>query len=217
MQFQGLAVKDTPKHPGQAAKQRIFELIGGHPALDLVNTLDWRFRESGSEDLLTGYEDLLGFVTQAKLISAAQARRFARTVPPNKAQTILASVRDLREATAELLYSELEGRTANPHTLKTLETFVRQARTHQELVRNGSKLVWEFAESNAPELPLWLLSMESGELVTSDAIQKLRACGNPECQWLFLDSSKNHTRRWCDMKICGNRMKARRFKAQHRQ
>jgi predicted RNA-binding Zn ribbon-like protein len=44
----------------------------------------------------------------------------------------------------------------------------------------------------------------------------LRECGNPECRWLFLDTSKNHTRRWCDMKICGNRMKARRFKAQHR-
>jgi predicted RNA-binding Zn ribbon-like protein len=44
----------------------------------------------------------------------------------------------------------------------------------------------------------------------------LRVCEKPDCRWLFLDTSKNHSRRWCDMKICGNRMKARRFKAQHR-
>jgi predicted RNA-binding Zn ribbon-like protein len=46
-------------------------------------------------------------------------------------------------------------------------------------------------------------------------MQRLRSCDNPECRWLFLDTSKNQTRRWCDMKLCGNRMKARRFKAQH--
>ena len=52
--------------------------------------------------------------------------------------------------------------------------------------------------------------------MTSEAANRVRACGNPECRWLFLDTSKNHTRRWCDMKLCGNRMKARRFKAQRK-
>jgi predicted RNA-binding Zn ribbon-like protein len=41
----------------------------------------------------------------------------------------------------------------------------------------------------------------------------VKDCGDPSCRWLFLDTSKNHTRRWCDMKTCGNRMKARRFQA----
>jgi predicted RNA-binding Zn ribbon-like protein len=67
-----------------------------------------------------------------------------------------------------------------------------------------------------PELPLWLLSFSTSCLMTSEAMQMVRACGNPECRWLFLDTSKNHTRRWCDMKLCGNRMKARRFKAQQK-
>jgi predicted RNA-binding Zn ribbon-like protein len=79
------------------------------------------------------------------------------------------------------------------------------------------RLAWQFAQSTSlPELPLWLLSLSAAELMTSDEMDLLRACGDPECRWLFLDTSKNHTRRWCDMKICGNRMKARRFKAQHR-
>ena len=39
----------------------------------------------------------------------------------------------------------------------------------------------------------------------------VRICGADDCLWIFLDTSKNRTRRWCDMKQCGNRMKARRF------
>ena len=67
-----------------------------------------------------------------------------------------------------------------------------------------------------PGLPLWVLAMSASDLLTSDAVDRVRECDNPECRWLFLDTSKNHTRRWCDMKLCGNRMKARRFKAHKR-
>ena len=66
------------------------------------------------------------------------------------------------------------------------------------------------------ELPLWQLSENAAELLTSDKLGLLRECAKQDCRWLFLDTSKNHTRRWCDMKLCGNRMKARRFKAHHR-
>ena len=91
------------------------------------------------------------------------------------------------------------------------------ARESQHLIWDGERLEWELTQSPASAgLPLWILSLKVAELATSDSMQMLRACGNDECRWLFLDTSKNHTRRWCDMKICGNRMKARRFKAQHR-
>jgi predicted RNA-binding Zn ribbon-like protein len=75
---------------------------------------------------------------------------------------------------------------------------------------------WSWADQRDPELPLWALAMSAADLITSEAVQRVRTCDNAECRWLFLDTSKNHTRRWCDMKICGNRMKARRFKAQHK-
>jgi len=51
------------------------------------------------------------------------------------------------------------------------------------------------------------------QLMMSDAMDRIRACGVETCRWLFLDTSKNHTRRWCNMRVCGNRMKARRFHA----
>src|SRR6185437_5325213 len=71
---------------------------------------------------------------------------------------------------------------------------------------------WGRFEKNA-EIPVWLLAEQAMTLLTSDAMRRVRACGADTCRWLFLDTSKNGTRRWCKMEICGNRMKARRFQA----
>ena len=199
-------------------EKKSFELIGGDPALDLVNTLDWRFRkEPPPEELLKDYYDVVQFSAQSGLLSDALARRLIRNVSPGKATQVVDAVRELREAGAKVLYAALEGDTPSLSAVKLLERSFRDARESQYLIWDGEKLAWELSQSPAPaELPLWMLSLRVAELVTSGRMQMLRACGNDECLWLFLDTSKNHTRRWCDMKICGNRMKARRFKAQHR-
>jgi predicted RNA-binding Zn ribbon-like protein len=209
----GLANGVSPR-----TKDRAFELIGGHPALDLVNTLDWRFRsEPPPEELLTDYEDLARFSAQSGLVSDAQARRLIRNVSEGKAKQVVGAVREMREAAARVLYSGLEGDDPPASSIKVLERCFREARESQQLSWDGTKLAWELNQSPAlAELPLWTLSLSTAALLTSEEMHRLRACGNPACQWLFLDTSKNHTRRWCDMKICGNRMKARRFKAQRR-
>jgi len=63
------------------------------------------------------------------------------------------------------------------------------------------------------EIPLWMLAQAASDLLVSSDAELVKDCGDPTCRWLFLDVSKNHTRRWCDMKTCGNRMKARRHHA----
>ena len=200
---------------GPGTKGR-FELIGGHPALDLVNTLDWRFRETGSEELITNFADVVRLVEQAGIVGPGDARRLLRGVPENKAEKIVAAIRELREAVAEILYAAVAGKSPSGSAVKKLEACLAEARAQQQLHWEGAKLVWKLAQSPSLAAPLWLLALSAGQLITSDQMQLLRECGNEECRWLFLDTSKNHTRRWCDMKICGNRMKARRFKAQHR-
>lgn len=199
-------------------KRKDFELIAGDPSLDLVNTLDWRFREEPPpEELLKDYYDVVQFSAQSGLLSDALARRLIRNVSPGKATQVVDAVRELREAAAKVLYAALEGDLPSASAVKLLEKYFREVRESQHLFWDGEKLGWKLSQSSAPaELPLWMLSLRVADLVTSGRMQMLRACGNGECQWLFLDTSKNHTRRWCDMKICGNRMKARRFKAQHR-
>jgi predicted RNA-binding Zn ribbon-like protein len=195
----------------ELAVAKAFELIAGHPALDLVNTLDWRFRESGAADLLKSYDDLLRFTQESGMLKPAQIRQL-REAPGARA---LQRCIELREAIAEILYAKLDGRSPTPASVKTLERSIKAARLQQQLHWKEGQLEWQWRENDAG-LPLWTLSLSAVDLMLSEDIHRLRACDNPECRWLFLDTSKNHTRRWCDMEVCGNRMKARRFKAQRK-
>jgi len=192
-----------------------FQLVAGHPVLDLINTLDWRFRETGPEELLNTYDDLLQFSEQSMLLTARQTQRL-RKVSPSAADKTLQSTKDLREATSQILYAIMDARTPSTGAIKKLNQHIQNAQANRTLKWDQSRLElsWIGTEADA-QLPLWLLAQSAADLLTGETMQRLRSCDNPECRWLFLDTSKNHTRRWCDMKLCGNRMKARRFKAQH--
>lgn len=197
-------------------ESRTFQLIAGDPALDFVNSLDWRFRESGAEETIASYDDLLHFVEQIGLLPAKQAKTLRRGTSSHGGNHALEQMRGLREALAELLYSGLDGKNSSAASLKTLERFFRGARAQTRLVQDGSRLKWQWSGAESkPEFPVWLLTRAASRLLLSENVQQVRACANPECRWLFMDTSKNHTRRWCDMKLCGNRMKARRYKATH--
>jgi predicted RNA-binding Zn ribbon-like protein len=198
-------------------QHRTFQLIAGDPVADFVNTLDWRFRAGGAEELLGSYQNLLRFCEQAGVLTGKQVRALQRGAAERPGEKALAMACELREASADFLYAELEERKAFASTVRTLESLFRQAQARRQLRRYDGVLGWDWAEGGAePELPVWALALRAEELMTGERMKALRECGNPECRWLFLDTSKNHTRRWCDMKICGNRMKARRFKALHR-
>lgn len=195
-----------------------FELVGGHPALDLVNTLDWRFREGATEELLASYDDLLRFAAQSELLSSKQIRQIIRTAADRDAADALVACRELREAAAEIFYAVVDDRKPATSQIDVIERYFKEAREQQSLVFSGSRLDWQWPASGCgPHLPFWMLAISTARLLLSDRMRLVRACEKPDCRWLFLDTSKNHTRRWCDMKICGNRMKARRFKAQHKQ
>jgi predicted RNA-binding Zn ribbon-like protein len=195
--------------------ERTFELVAGHLSLDFVNTLDWRFRSEGPEELLKHYDDLLRFLEESKMLRLKQARLLQRTASPNHQQQVLESGKEFREALAEVFYSSLDKRTPSAASMATLQRFFQSAQSRQKLVWKEGRAHWDWSDTeNEAEFPLWVLSLSASDLLTSEAMGRVRECDNPECRWVFLDISKNHTRRWCDMKVCGNRMKARRFKAQ---
>jgi len=198
-----------------------FTLCGGHPALDFVNSLDGRFGAHEPLERLTGYGDLVSFTAQTRLLDARQARRLRQAAPAAAARA-LRSAQELREALATALYARLDGRAVAPTAMHTLERHFHRAGRHRELrweggtERRGSALRWEWGRHDCdPELPVWLLAQSAAELLMSEQLDRVRACGAETCRWLFLDTSRNHTRRWCDMKVCGNRMKARRFHERH--
>jgi predicted RNA-binding Zn ribbon-like protein len=206
----------------QTTDPQPFKLSGGHAALDLVNTLDNRFRSDGPVELLGDYARLLAFTVQGGLLEPRSARRLAHT-PAAAAQSALQAAHELREALAAALYARLEEKPVRPQDLRTLERQFHTAAAHRELRWRPSRrhsgdaeFTWDWGRFEAaPGLPVGLLAQSAAQLLTSSQVDLIRDCGADTCRWLFLDTSRNHTRRWCDMKVCGNRMKARRFHARH--
>jgi predicted RNA-binding Zn ribbon-like protein len=199
-----------------------FQLLAAHPALDFVNTLDKRFAVAGPTELLCSYTDLLGFVEQSKLLDAKQVNELRRKADVESAAQVLRRARDLRETLAKVFYGVAERGKPPEASLKRLERYALQVQRHRELVwsdrlgKRGAvfRAAWTWGRSeNKPALPLWAIALSATELVGSTAISHVHACASETCRWLFLDTSKNHSRRWCDMAICGNRVKVRRFQA----
>ena len=190
-----------------------FQLLAGNTTLDLVNTLDNRFRESGPDELLGTYDDLLRFVQQTGLLTAPQIRRIRRAGPDAERQGVLDQVKQLREALAGVAYALLADEKLPKQNVNSLQEYFHRAHAARRLGDDGKRLVWSWPEREELSAPLWLLAQEGEKLLLSEQAERLRCCASDTCRWLFLDTSKNHTRRWCDMKICGNRMKARRYQA----
>ena len=189
-----------------------FQLVAGHPVLDFVNTLDWRFRSTGPEELISRYDDLLRFTEQCRLLSRSEARQIRVTAQPRVCRRVLASARRFRETLAAVLYSVIDNRPPAEVSQQRLSSYFHDAQDARILSWREGRLIWTLNRRHAPEFPLWKLSIEAAALLTSEQSSKIRACSNAECRWLFLDTSRNHSRRWCNMKLCGNRIKARRFR-----
>jgi len=192
---------------------RTFQLIAGHPVLDFVNTLDYRFRDAGPIELLASYGDLVGFVRQSGLASERQNVGLQGTSHSPAAAKALRSARDLREALASWFYTADDGNSLRLEAVKALERCFLDADGHRELAElNALRVAWTRGRfDNHPRLPVWLIARAAADLLASEGTDRIHQCKSAACRWLFLDMSRNHSRCWCDMKICGNRMKARRF------
>jgi predicted RNA-binding Zn ribbon-like protein len=199
---------------------RTFQLIAGHPVLDFVNTLDYRFRDAGAIEMLATYADLLGFVRQSGLAGESQSAALQGANHTPAAAKALRSARELREALATWFYTADDGNPVRLEAVKTLERCFLEADGHRQLAlepapreRNESlRVAWTWGRfENHPRLPVWLIARAAAGLLTSEDTGRIHECKSATCRWLFLDMSRNHSRRWCDMQLCGNRMKARRF------
>jgi predicted RNA-binding Zn ribbon-like protein len=191
---------------------RTFQLIAGHPVLDFVNTLDYRFRDAGPIELLVSYADLLGFVRQSGLASERQSAALQDTSHTPAAAKALRSAHELREALATWFYTA-DGDPSRLEAVKTLGGCFLDADRHRELAAlNALRMAWTWGRfENHPHLPVRLIARAAADLLASEGTARIHQCKSAACRWLFLDMSRNHSRCWCDMKLCGNRMKARRF------
>ena len=111
----------------EAKVAKPFQLIAGHVALDLVNTVDDRFIPSGPQENLATYDDLLRFALQSEILTDRQVKKLRRNeASPAARESVLRQVRQLREAVASIAYAQLDGKDPDPANLAVLEEHLRE-------------------------------------------------------------------------------------------
>lgn len=190
-----------------------FELIAGPVCLDFINTLDDRF-SSQPKELLKTYLDLARFAEDTGVLETLEVDRlFERSQrSPEPARQALQLAIEMREAMYAVFEAIRKKKPVPAVALQTLNGFVQGAAQRARLVPVNGQFEWRFdALPLNFESPLWPIARSAADLLASDQLVYVRACASNTCQWYFLDTSKNHRRRWCDMAQCGNRAKFRRF------
>jgi predicted RNA-binding Zn ribbon-like protein len=193
----------------------LFKLNAEHVALDFVNTLDDRYAPGGPRELLPSYADLIRFCRQAGILTHAEAARLSALPGPSQEKALRSAI-ELRELLARVFYRWVEGRSPSAEDRIALERWSALCARHRELRWKDGHLAWTWKTiTGNTDAPALLLAQHALDLLIGDEPPRLHTCASETCRWLFLDTSKNRTRRWCDMKICGNRAKARRYSAAH--
>jgi predicted RNA-binding Zn ribbon-like protein len=187
-------------------------------ALAFVNTLSGRPTDAPSERLVS-YDALVGWAREAGILKADEAERLAANARkrPAQAHRILERTRELRELLHQTLVAVNAGKSPAQAVLTPLSAQLAGWYAHGQLVPDDGHLEWAYGGDEDLERPLWEAARAAARLVTSPLLGRARPCAAPTCGWWFLDDTKNHSRRWCDMKICGNRDKVRRFRERQRE
>lgn len=188
-----------------------FELIAGNLALDFVNTLDDRY--TTPKELLTSYGDLVRFCEDSGALELDRVVKLIERsyVAQDDGRRVLEQARELREAIHDVFFAMLHKKPAPHAALAQLNGYIQGAAGHMFLIPAKGYFEWRFDEFSGLAAPLWPIARAAGDLLSSDQLEYVRACSSKTCEWMFLDTSKNHHRRWCDMTRCGNRAKVQRF------
>lgn len=194
----------------------VFHRSGGSLCLDFANTVSWR-RGDRPIERLPGYGDLVEWARQSGVLTAGGARALEREArrQPAMATRVLARTRTLREAIYRVFAGLAGGRPPDPTDLEHLDREFHDACRHLRLTRtrSGFALAWPVDDGPLLALPLWAAARSAADTLTSADPRRLKTCPASNCGWIFLDTTKSGTRRWCDMQVCGSRAKARDYYA----
>jgi len=197
------------------------DFIGGDAALDFVNTVTGRDQAATepARDWVDSYARLLAWARLAHLLPESTLRALATQAKrrPRAAKLALARAKDLRESLFVLVHALVTGRAAPMKTLALLRKYWTRAVNAHELKYVAGRIALRLRHDNADlDLIAAMVAYRIVEQVLRAPPERLRMCQGPNCAWVFVDTSKSGRRCWCDMKVCGNAAKARRFSARAR-
>ncbi|WP_225771350.1 CGNR zinc finger domain-containing protein [Inquilinus sp. Marseille-Q2685] len=183
--------------------------IGGSLSLDFVNTEAWRGDVPQRGERLTSYGELALWAGHLGILDRAGVRRLTQEAAqrPEAAAEVLATALRLRGALGRILTAPAAASAAD---LAVLNGVLARAPTRTGLAATKTGFTWTMTETDPLEQPLWPVVWDAAELLVSGRAERVGSCSDPDCAWVFLDTSRNRSRRWCSMADCGNRHKARR-------
>ncbi|MGC4108157.1 MAG: CGNR zinc finger domain-containing protein [Thermomicrobiales bacterium] len=196
-------------------------LRGGALFLDFINTVD-RTPESPEtlpafDDLAPGYANLLAWAAAAGIVGEQQAENLRRTARKDgrSAAAVRRRAAALREALHQLVVAMMTGATPPADALETLQHEVRLLQGAQEIAIVDGRMVSRIAPERDRDLDsvLWPVVESATTILGDQGTERIRMCAAPECRTLFLDTTKNGSRRFCSASGCGNVTRIRRFRA----
>jgi predicted RNA-binding Zn ribbon-like protein len=193
-------------------------LVGGHIALDFVNTVGDHLAQTPSE-YLKSYANLAIWAGHAEVITQDHAARLIALAGdnPDAADTALTRAIETREVIFRLVLGAVRKQAPDEADLATFNTVLTTAPARTRLVRENEQYQWRLSsEVEALDDPLWSIVWAAGDLLTAAQLAQVKICEGDECGWMFLDTSRNQARRWCSMADCGNRAKANRYYQRHK-
>ena len=196
----------------------VFDLVGGALCLDFANTAG-ALRTSQPRDYLKNYSGVLHWAQQTGVLNKTQALNLEKNTQhgPGEREQAWRRALELRTAIYEIFSAVAARKTAPANGLDILNGELLESAAKTRIVRGKSGFDLQLVPEECGLLiPLHAVARDAARLLTSHHLKEVRECGAPACSWLFLDQTRNHSRRWCDMTICGNRMKQVRLRRSRR-
>lgn len=196
-----------------------YSSLGGRLCLDFCNTVGGHHTDPNTgalviaADHLRGYEDLLEWARQLGVVAEDVVARLRGVAErrPDEADAVWRRALDLRETLYRIFVAVDREQAADARDLAAFNAVLAETMPHARLVSEDGGFRWDWEEAgDALDQVLWPVARSAADVLTAGDLRRVRACEGETCGWLFLDLSKNHSRRWCSMEDCGNRAKAKR-------
>lgn len=187
--------------------------------IHFANSVVWRASDR-PQDQLTGPDMLLRFARWAGIFDEEELSYLRLRIAdnPEEAQAALDRAKNAREAIYRVLFAVANHLPATPSDLLLLNHVVDEAQDQVHLVPTGSDRSFDWRwKGRQPQFDMimWSAARSAAELLTSEELKKVKSCPGEGCAFLFMDLSRNGKRRWCEMDLCGNRNKVKRFRQNH--
>jgi predicted RNA-binding Zn ribbon-like protein len=184
-------------------------IIGGDVALDFINTEDG----DPPAECLRGYGDLVAWSVLVGLLSVEEGERLLEVADlrPESAEAAYRDALKLRGALQDVFRAVAEEKAPASLDLETVRKHEIEALSRAELAQNDEGFRWEWRDPRDLSGMLWPVAHSAAGLLTSGDLDRLKLCAG--CYWVFLDASRNRSRRWCTMEVCGTDEKKRRYVA----